>query len=121
MEPIEKNNLEAQQQVWPYHRCYRPIRGEQLKAANFENLMNAFCGLFVVLTAQFKNQEYSTQSLPVVVGSGYNSYYEGDFGIGDMLQAVYPDWTDEDKYYYKHDYQNPQRIMFRKFNYSNNE
>ena len=94
-------------------------RADQLKAANFENLMNAFCGLFVVLTAQFKNQEYSSLSVPVIVGSGYNSYYEGEFGIGDMLQAKYPDWADDDKYYFKYDYQNPQRIMFRKFDYSN--
>jgi hypothetical protein len=38
-----------------------------------------------------------------------------------MLQAVYPEWADDEKYYFKHDYQNPQRIMFRKYDYRNNE
>ena len=91
-------------------------RAERLKAANFENLMNAFCGLFVVLTAQFKTQEYST--MPIHVSAeGYNSYYEGRFGIGDMLQAKYPEWAEDEKYYYKHDFQNPPKILFRKFDY----
>ena len=102
-----------------WYKAYNQVkhnRAERLKAANFANLMNAFCGLFVVLTAQFKNQEYS--ALPCLVYDGAcNSYYEGEFGIGDMLQAKYPEWAENEKYYYKHDFQNPPKILFRKFDY----
>ena len=67
-----------------WYKAYNQVkhnRAERLKAANFANLMNAFCGLFVVLTAQFKAQEYTTSTVPVIA-DGFNSYYEGSFGIG---------------------------------------
>lgn len=93
-------------------------RAERLKAANFENLMNAFCGLFIVLTAQFKNQEFSTISC-VTIPDGYKSYYDGEFGIGNMLQAKYPEWDENDKYYFEYSIQNQDKIFFRKFDYNN--
>lgn len=102
-----------------WYTAYNTVKhnwAERLQEANLENLMNAFCGLFVVVTAQFKNQEYS--ALPCLVSAdGYKSYYEGEFGIGNMLQAKYPTWTEDEKYFYRHNYQNPQKIMFRKYDY----
>ena len=102
-----------------WYKAYNQVkhnRAELLKAANFGNLMNAFCGLFVVLTAQFKTQEFSTT--PVLISAdGYKSYYKGNFGIGNMLQAKYPEWSENEKYYYKHDFHNPPKIIFRKFDY----
>ena len=105
------------------YKAYNQVkhnRADLLKAANFANLMNAFCGLFVVLTAQFKAQEYSTK-LVLVFADGYNSYYEGNFGIGGMLQVKFPEWMENEKYFYKHDFQNPPKIKFRKFDYVKNE
>ena len=90
-------------------------RINSLKEANLYNLVNAFCGLFVVLTAQFKNHEYSTT--PVLVSAGIGSYYDGEFGIGDMLQVIFPEWDDTEKYDvdWSEVCTNPDR--FRKFNY----
>ena len=102
-----------------WYKAYNQVkhnRAEKLKEANFENLMNAFCGLFVVLTAQFKTQEYSTTPV-LVYDDAYNSYYEGSFGIGGMLQPKFPEWTEDEKYFYKHDFHNSPKIMFRKFDY----
>ena len=62
-----------------------------------KNLMNAFCGLFVVLTAQFGEEDYATGPILVAV-SGRDSYYGCEFGIGDMLKAIYPEWSEEEKY-----------------------
>ena len=72
-------------------------RASRLCEANLGNLMNAFCGLFVVLTAQFGEEDYSTGPVLMAV-SGSDSYYGCDFGIGEMLKPIYPEWNDEDKY-----------------------
>ena len=72
-------------------------RASKLYEANLGNLMNAFCGLFVVLTAQFKDENYSTGPVLMSVSSR-NSYYGVNFGIGGMLQAIFPEWSEEEKY-----------------------
>lgn len=91
-------------------------RAMKLNEANLENLMNAFCGLFVVLTAQFNDESYDTG--PVLLSlSGRNSYFGMEFGIGGMLHAECPQWSEEEKYdvQWCDVYDNPNR--FRKFDY----
>ena len=83
-----------------WYRAYQRTkhsRAAKLDEANLENLMNAFCGLFVVLTAQFGDEDYSTGPVFLSVG-GHDTYFGGDFGIGGMLKAVYPEWPEEEKY-----------------------
>lgn len=72
-------------------------RAAKLYEANLLNLMNAFCGLFVVLSAQFGDEDYVTGPTLVSV-SNRDTYYGCDFGIGDMLKAEYPEWSEEEKY-----------------------
>jgi hypothetical protein len=84
----------------PWYRAYNRTkhnRDKYFTEANFKNLMEAFCGLFVVLTAQFNDLEYSTGHAVIVLG-GKDSYYEGEYGIGDMLQPIFPEWADEEMY-----------------------
>lgn len=84
----------------PWYRAYNRIKHNRDKCfaeANLKNLMDAFCGLFVVLTAQFNDYEYSAGHVSIVLG-GKDSYYEGDYGIGDMLQPIFPEWSEEEKY-----------------------
>lgn len=83
-----------------WYRAYNRTkhnRDKYFAEANFKNLMDAFCGLFVLLTAQFNNHDYSTGHVVIVLG-GKDSYYEGEYGIGDLLQPMFPEWTDEEKY-----------------------
>lgn len=91
-------------------------RASKLNEANLENLMNAFCGLFVVLTAQFDDEDYATGPVLLSLGSG-NSYYGMEFGIGGMLHAEYPQWSEGEKYdvQWCDVYNRPDR--FRKFDY----
>lgn len=91
-------------------------RAAKLYEANLENLMNAFCGLFVVVTAQFGEMDYTTGPILVSV-SGKDSYYGCDFGIGNMLKPIYPEWSEEDKYIidWAEVCESPDR--FRKFDY----
>ena len=102
-----------------WYRAYQRTkhsRAAKLDEANLENLMNAFCGLFVVLTAQFGDEDYSTGPVFLSVG-GHDTYFGGDFGIGGMLKAVYPEWPEEEKYdvQWCDVYNSPDR--FRKFDY----
>ena len=72
--------------------------------------------LYVVLTAQFDSYDYTSGHVVIVLG-GKDSYYEGEFGLGDMFQTIYPDWQDDEKY--DMDWglvcENPER--YRKFDY----
>lgn len=102
-----------------WYRAYqwtKHSRAAKLNEANLENLMNAFCGLFVVLTAQFGDEDYSTGPVFLSVG-GHDTYFGGDFGIGGMLKAEYPEWPEEEKYdvQWCDVYNSPDR--FRKFDY----
>ena len=56
-----------------WYRAYQRTkhsRAAKLNEANLENLMNAFCGLFVVLTSQFRDCDYSTGPVVLSVGGG---------------------------------------------------
>lgn len=83
-----------------WYRAYQRTkhnRSSRLYEANLENLMNAFCGLFIVLSAQFGEEDYITGPVIVTV-SGSDTYYGCDFGIGDMLKPIYPEWSEDEKY-----------------------
>lgn len=102
-----------------WYRAYQRTkhsRADKLNEANLENLMNAFCALFVVLTAQFDEENYSTGSVLFSDG-GADTYFGGGFGIGGMLKPVYPEWPEEEKYdvQWCDVYDSPDR--FRKFDY----
>ena len=105
--------------VLNWYRAYQRTkhsRAAKLNEANLENLMNAFCGLFVVLTAQFSDCDYSTG--PVVLSvSGGDSYFGGDFGIGGMLKAVYPQWSEDELYDVQWGDVCESNDRFRKFDY----
>lgn len=103
----------------PWYSAYNHTKHNRDKCfseANLKNLMDAFCGLFVVLTAQFNGCEYLTGHEIIVMG-GKDSYYEGDYGIGNMLQPIFPKWADDEKYdvNWAEVCEDPDR--FRKFDY----
>ena len=75
-----------------WYKAYNNVKhnwAERLKEANFKNLMDAFCGLFVLISAQFGYQEYSTLPCLISMDDEYKTFYEGKFGIGDILQVVF--------------------------------
>lgn len=83
-----------------WYRAYnrsKHNRDKFFKEANLKNLMDAFCGLYVVMSAQFDSHDYTCGHVVLVLG-GKDSYYEGEFGLGDMLQTIYPEWQDDEKY-----------------------
>lgn len=90
---------EGKRLIWydAYNLC-KHDRVKNLHLANFENLLNAFCGLFILLTAQFGR--YSYEPGPTLLSLGAeDSYLKRDFGIGDYLIIHSPDNWDENDYY----------------------
>jgi hypothetical protein len=84
----------------PWYRAYNRSKHNRDKyfiEANLRHLMDAFCGLYVVLTAQFECRDYMGGHEMIVMG-GKDSYFEGEFGLGNMLQTIYPEWPEEEKY-----------------------
>lgn len=77
---------------------YKHDRANNSQMANFENLIKSWCGVFVLLSAQFFDTEFSIDSKPI----GFAPYfYPNDYnhGIGGYLKIKYPnDWPDSEKY-----------------------
>lgn len=93
-------------------------RYEFMPEANFGNMLNAFAGLFALLSSQFGSETYSPGSIVLSVAMGDDSYYQGEFGIGDYLQVQYPnDWTEDDLYGFNWSELKTQEERFQKFDY----
>jgi len=105
--------------ILPWYQAYQDTKhnkAEKLSEANFGNLLNAFCGLFVVLSSQFYDEEYDTGAVGLSIGS-QGSYYPGEFGIGGFLQIEYPHWDDNELYDVDWSIQCKCLEKFRKYNY----
>ena len=92
-------------------------RMDHFADANFENLLMAISGLFVLLSSQFKTESFSPGTPSLSVGRGY-SYYDGEFGIGDFFTIYFPnDWDDEEKYDFNWSDLQKENVRFQKIDY----
>jgi hypothetical protein len=76
-------------------------RHEFFHLATFDALVDAMCGLAVLLSAQFHNEDYSPVEKSLTIGSGYS--YGTDDGmesaVGGYFRIKFPtDWPVEDRY-----------------------
>jgi len=93
-------------------------RNEKFELASFKNLMLSYTALFTLLTAQFKNVDFSPGD-EAITAEG-NSYFEGEFGIGGYLIIHYPmNWSEEEKYDFDWSNLKEETIRFEKFDYNN--
>lgn len=76
-------------------------RHESFHLATFEALVTAMCGLVVLLSAQFKDEDYSPREKSLSIGSAY-SYDTNDgmnSAIGGYFRIRFPeDWPTEERY-----------------------
>ncbi|WP_343928455.1 hypothetical protein [Pigmentiphaga daeguensis] len=88
-----------------WYRAYNKAkhnRHENFHLATFDALLDAYCGLNVLLSAQFMDEDYGPGSKSIgVMGADY--YYEGNDGmdpsIGGSLRIRFPDdWPADDRY-----------------------
>lgn len=72
-------------------------RKSAFKKANFSNLLNAVAGLLVLLSSQFRTEDFAPGSTSLAV-EGYN-YYSDEPALGGFFRIEFPnDWSEEEKY-----------------------
>jgi hypothetical protein len=89
----------------PWYQAYNKSkhnRHENFKLATFEALIDAFCGLNALLSAQFHDEDYFPGGKTLGL-SGACYTYDGDDGmepaIGGLLRVRFPaDWLHEQRY-----------------------
>lgn len=89
--------------ILPWYAAYNTVkhnRQEKFHEASLIHAVEAFCGLLVLLAAQFFNEEFAETS----IGHSYG-YYDLDDGLSDSIgspfRIKFPDYSDEDIYNFK--------------------
>lgn len=92
-------------------------KNEKFEIANFENLITAFAGLFVLLSSQFNCESFEPGNTSL--SGGIDSYFEGEFGIGEYLKIEFPsNWADDEKYDFDWSILKNEPVRFQKFDYN---
>ena len=78
-----------------WYQAYNETKHDRhllFELASFNILLDAMCGLFVILSSQF----YTHDFLP---GNSYMLFENSNAGIGDYFIIEFPtDWEDDEKY-----------------------
>jgi hypothetical protein len=91
-------------------------RKSAFKKANFFNLLNAVAGLLVLLSSQFRTEDFAPGSASLAV-EGYD-YYSGEPALGGFFRIEFPnDWSDEEKYNFNWAELKKEPDRFQKFDY----
>lgn len=103
-----------------WYQAYNSAKHDRLhnfEKANLGNLLEAFTGLFVLLSAQFKDVDFQPGAENVQwQGCGY---FDGSFGIGNYLIVKFPvDWKEEESYSFDWTQLKNEEKRFEKINYN---
>lgn len=105
------------------YRAYNKSKHDRqwnFKQANFNNLIQAMSGLLVILSSQFRTEDFSPAQ--VTLGINTDNYYEWMWtpAIGNFFRIEFPnDWKDEEKYKFDRSELKQENIRFQKINYDN--
>lgn len=95
-----RGNKAAQNVGLAWYQAYNKSKHDRhvaFKSANLENLVNAVSGLLVLLTAQFKDEDFSAAATGLTV-DGY-SVHDMEPATGSLFRINYPsDWSDAQMY-----------------------
>jgi hypothetical protein len=104
-----------------WYQAYNQSKHDRLnnfEQANLKNLIDAYSGLCVLLSSQFRHVDFQPGP-DNIEASGY-CYFGGGFGIGDYLMVDYPDdWKDEEKYDFNWSDLIKESNRFEKIDYTN--
>ena len=103
----------------PWYKAYNDSkhdRQDQFKKANFGNLVEAVAGLLVIISSQFRDENFSAGTRGLAV-SGYD-YHPMQAATGSLFRITYPDdWTDDERYDFDWSILKSQSDRFQKFDY----
>lgn len=91
-------------------------RQDKFKLANIENLLDAVTALLILLSSQFKDEDFSPGTTGLAIEG--HDYYDFDNAIGSFFRIKFPhDWDESEKYDFDWNElkNNPNR--FEKINY----
>jgi hypothetical protein len=91
-------------------------RKDEFKEANLENLLNSVAGLLVLLSSQFRTEDFSPGSTLLSVIT--DSYYSTEPALGGYFHIQFPDnWDDSEKYEFNWSELKNEPDRFQKINY----
>ena len=83
----------------PWYRAYNNTKHDrhvQFRNATFDHLLDACCGVLVLLSAQFETNDFSPRNTLVTMGGPNDGMISG---IGDYFRVKFPDdWPHELRY-----------------------
>jgi hypothetical protein len=110
--------------VLPWYKDYNKSkhnRHENFHLATFGSMIDAFCGLNILLSAQFMDEEYGPGSKSLSISGASYTYEGGDEmepSIGGMLRVKFPvDWPADERYQFTWADISSQDDPFENFNY----
>ncbi len=102
---------------WSAYNKSKHDRYNNFEYANFENLMNAYSGLCILLSSQFRTENFKPGPR-YLTEHGY-CYYGGGFGIGDYLIVDFSeDWQEEELYDFDWSKLKKESVRFERFDYN---
>lgn len=112
-------NATAKEVQLPWYAAYNHSKHDRQKAfkhANLWNLIEAVAALVVVISAQFKSEDFNAGPDLLSVGSGPHPF---DKSIGYLFRIKYPnDWSDAERYEFDWSDLKNEPDRFEKFDYN---
>lgn len=103
-----------------WYRAYNAIkhdRHNEFNRASFDNLIDSVCGLVVILSAQFLQEDFIPS--PVYL-TALGSRDGMESAIGEYFRVKFPnDWSEEEQYDFTHEDINNPDFQIEKFDYDN--
>lgn len=92
-------------------------RHNEFENANFENLIDAVCGLLIILSSQFYTEEFSSGSILLAADDYINDGMV--CAIGDYFRISFPnDWPTNNRYNFDWQVLKEEKNPFDKFDYN---
>lgn len=104
----------------PWYQAYNASkhnRQDEFRKANLEALVTAVAGLLVLITAQFRSEDFSAGDSSLSWG-GNDDFHELEAATGSLFRIKYPDdWTNAELYDFDWSVLKTQSNRFEKFDY----
>ena len=103
----------------PWYQAYNASkhdRHDEFKKANFDNLVMAVAGLLVVISSQFRGEDFTAGGTGLAVDEDH--YHPMEPSLGSLFRIKYPDdWTDAELYDFDWRVLKVQNDRFEKINF----
>lgn len=117
-EPFKNWSTNSSELFW--YQAYNKSkhdRKNEFKEANFENLLNSVAGLLILLSSQFRTEDFTPSSQGLGVNT--DSYYSTSPALGGFFHIDFPsDWNEEEKYDFNWSDLKKQPERFQKIDYN---